>query len=86
MLASAADAAGRVHARRPRVAVLLTGDELIEPGEPMRPGAIRNSNAYAVPPLAATAGAEVSLVEHVGDDRAATRAAVERRSTRDRRR
>lgn len=32
--------------RRPRVAVLATGDELIAVEEPLRPGKIRNSNAY----------------------------------------
>lgn len=33
--------------RRPRVAVLATGDELIPAEEPLRPGKIRNSNSYA---------------------------------------
>jgi putative molybdopterin biosynthesis protein len=32
-------------ARRPRVAILSTGDELIAPGSPMRPGLIYDSNA-----------------------------------------
>ncbi|MGH2955323.1 MAG: molybdopterin molybdotransferase MoeA, partial [Solirubrobacterales bacterium] len=59
-------------ARRPRVSVLTTGDELQPPGEPLRPGAIRNSNAHAVPPLVVRAGAEVAAVETVGDERAAT--------------
>jgi putative molybdopterin biosynthesis protein len=31
--------------RQPRVAILSTGDEIIEPGEPMRPGLVYDSNA-----------------------------------------
>ena len=34
--------------RKPLVAFLVTGDELIEPGEPLTPGKIRNSNTYSV--------------------------------------
>jgi molybdopterin molybdotransferase len=65
-------------ARRPRVHVLTTGDELQPPGEPLRPGAIRNSNAHSVPPLAELAGAELAAVEMVADDPEATRGALER--------
>ena len=32
--------------RRPRVAILATGDELVDVGEPITPGKIRNSNEY----------------------------------------
>ena len=65
-------------ARRPSLAMLVTGDELVEPGRPLGPGQIRNSNAYAVPPLALDAGAEMVDVGMAGDDRDATRAALER--------
>lgn len=64
--------------RRPRVAVLCTGDELLAPDEPMRPGGVRNSNAFTLPALARRAGGQVELVERVPDDPAATRAALER--------
>ncbi len=63
--------------RRPRVAVLTSGDELLEPGDAMRPGAVRNSNAYSVPALAEVAGAEATVAGPAPDDPAATRAAIE---------
>lgn len=65
-------------ARRPRVSILLTGDELVEPDRELRPGQIHDSNAYAVPPLARELGAEVESVEVIGDDRGTTRSAIER--------
>lgn len=34
--------------RRPRVAILATGDELVEPGKALGPGQIHSSNAYAI--------------------------------------
>lgn len=64
-------------ARAPRLALLATGDELIEPGEPARPGAVRNTNAYALPALARDAGAEVIGVAAVGDEAGQTRASIE---------
>ncbi len=45
--------------RKPLVAFLVTGDELIEPGEPLTPGKIRNSNTYSVFGLLEQYGAEV---------------------------
>ncbi len=63
--------------RRTRVAVLVTGDELVEPGEPMGPGAVGNSNAYSVAAQAAEAGAEVLLTATVPDDYEATVAAIQ---------
>jgi molybdopterin molybdotransferase len=34
--------------RKPTAALLLTGNELLEPGEPAQPGAVRNSNGYTL--------------------------------------
>ena len=61
---------------RPRVTVLTTGDELQEPGEPLRPGAIRNSNAHSVAALVERAGAELLGAEIVADDAEATTEAM----------
>jgi molybdopterin molybdotransferase len=60
---------------RPRVAVLVTGDELVEPGKPLGPGQIRNSNATALVAQAERAGAEVVSSEVVPDDLERTAAA-----------
>ena len=61
--------------RRPRVAVLCTGDELVEAGAPLGPGQIHDSNRVMLAALAAQAGAEVVTAARVPDDRAATEAA-----------
>ena len=45
-------------ARRPRVAILSTGDELVDLGEPLGPGQIVNSNAYTLAAAVEEAGAE----------------------------
>ena len=60
---------------RPRVTVLVTGDELVEPGQPLGPGQIRDSNAYALAAQAVRAGAHVVGRRIVRDDRDATEAA-----------
>ncbi|MGZ3621551.1 MAG: molybdopterin molybdotransferase MoeA [Ktedonobacteraceae bacterium] len=44
--------------RRPRVAILGTGDEVIDVHEPLRPGKIRNSNSYLLEAAVRQAGAE----------------------------
>jgi molybdopterin molybdotransferase len=59
----------------PRVAVLVTGDELVEPGEPLGPGQIRDSNAYALVAQAVRAGARIVERRIVRDDREGTEAA-----------
>jgi len=62
--------------RRPRVAVFSTGDELMMPGEPLRPGAIYNSNRFMLRGLLQAAGCEVSDLGIVPDRLEATRAAL----------
>ncbi|MBI3360339.1 MAG: molybdopterin molybdotransferase MoeA [Chloroflexi bacterium] len=42
--------------RKPRVAILSTGDELVEIAEPLAPGKIRDSNSYALAALVQTYG------------------------------
>jgi molybdopterin molybdotransferase len=64
--------------RRPGVCVLTTGDELREPGEPLGPGGVRNSNAHSVSALVVRAGGEVGRVETVPDEPTATLRAIER--------
>lgn len=67
-VAASTGAAGLSCARPPRVAIVVTGDELVEPGAPLRPGEIRNTNGYAVPAQVAGAGGNILSVETVGDD------------------
>jgi molybdopterin molybdotransferase len=62
--------------RRPRVAVLTSGDELLAPGEAMRPGAVRDSSRHTVPALVERAGAELVGVDTAPDDPAAIRSAL----------
>lgn len=53
--------------RRPRVAILGTGDELRDIGEPARPGSIVNSNAYALAAQVLEAGGEPWVLPPAGD-------------------
>jgi molybdopterin molybdotransferase len=65
-------------AARPRFALLVTGDELAEPGEPLGPGRIYSSNTWALAGQARAAGAEAGLIETVADTAPDTRSALER--------
>ena len=57
--------------RRPVVAVLSTGDELIEPDQPLRPGAIRDSNRSTLLASIREAGGVPLSLGTVRDDEAA---------------
>lgn len=70
--AVAAGAGELAVAAQPRVAVLSTGDELREPGAPLGPGQIHNSNGPMLAALAQRAGARVTVVSRLPDQRAAT--------------
>jgi molybdopterin molybdotransferase len=73
-------ALGRVDvacAKRPRVAIVATGDELVPAGQPLGPGQIHDSNAAALGALARRAGAEVIATHDAADDLAATVAALD---------
>lgn len=61
----------------PRVAVLSTGDELLDPAEPLRPGAVRDSNLGMLAGLCAAAGAEVAIAERLPDDARRVAARIE---------
>lgn len=63
---------------RPRVAVVPTGDELVEPQVVPGPGQIRNSNAVMLQALAGSAGAEVCSFPIAPDERTGLRSALER--------
>jgi molybdopterin molybdotransferase len=80
---AAAVGAGRLQVlRRPRVALLSSGDELAMPGdtppEALPPGAIYNSNRFTLRGLLQAAGCEVTDLGIVPDQLEATRAALRR--------
>jgi molybdopterin molybdotransferase len=60
--------------RRPVVAVLSTGDEVVEVGSELRPGQIRNSNSYTLAAMVARAGGEPLVVGIARDSLAELRA------------
>ncbi len=63
--------------RRPRVALLSTGDELIEAGGEVGPGQIHDSNRWALLAALAEAGAQVELLGIAPDEPDALRRLVE---------
>ena len=64
--------------RKPRVLILTTGSELVQPGQPLGPGQIYESIAIALEALVHRAGGEVCRKEHIPDDPYATQKALQR--------
>ncbi|MFM0163164.1 molybdopterin molybdotransferase MoeA [Paraburkholderia sediminicola] len=62
--------------RRVKVAVFFTGDELTMPGEPLKPGAIYNSNRFTLRGLLENLGCDVTDYGIVPDKLDATRATL----------
>lgn len=63
--------------RRLRVAVLASGDELVEPGKPLAPGQIYNANRYTLHGLLSGLNIEVRHYPPIPDDLAATETALQ---------
>jgi molybdopterin molybdotransferase len=62
---------------RPRVAILPTGDELVELDAPIEPYQIRNSNSYSLAAQVRSAGGDARRLPVVQDERAHVRASIE---------
>ena len=63
--------------RRPRVAILATGDEISMPGEPVSAGGIVSSNAHALAALVRARGGDPVLLPVAADDRKALAALID---------
>lgn len=64
--------------QRPTVGLLSTGSELKEPGEPLQPGEIHESNRWMLAELTRQAGGVPAIDSIVRDDPESTRAALRR--------
>ena len=62
--------------RRPRIAILATGDEIVLPGEPLAPGSIVSSNAHALAALVQSAGGDPVVMPIARDSIVAMTAAA----------
>ncbi|HVC61814.1 MAG TPA: gephyrin-like molybdotransferase Glp [Acetobacteraceae bacterium] len=63
--------------RRPRVAILATGDEIAMPGEPIPPGGIVSSNSHALAALVRAAGGLPTVLPIAADTSEAVAAVVD---------
>src|SRR4051812_43036334 len=65
-------------ARRPRVAIISTGDELVQPGQPLRPAAIYDTNGAIVTAAISENGGEAKFLGAIPDDEVQLEAAMRR--------
>jgi molybdopterin molybdotransferase len=77
-LLAAADLARIPVVRRPKLAVISTGDEIVEPGERKAAGQIRNSNGPALLAMALRAGADAKYLGIARDRSSSLRAKLAR--------
>lgn len=77
-LAAAGDHPWLTVHRRPRVAILATGDEIALPGEPVPPGGIVSSNAHALAALVRAAGGDPTVLPIAQDTLASMAEAADR--------
>ncbi|HWB92354.1 MAG TPA: molybdopterin molybdotransferase MoeA, partial [Puia sp.] len=63
-------------ARRPRIALLTTGNEVVPPGEPIGPVQIRNSNRWLLESALKKSGAGLAACVHAPDDPAILRSEI----------
>lgn len=64
--------------RRPRVVILVTGDELVPPGQPLQPGQIHDANSFGLAAAVQETGAQPIRLPRAADDEAALQALVVR--------
>ncbi len=65
-------------AKKPRVGILSSGDEVVAPGNPVHPGQVRDVNTYTLKALVAEHGGEPVLYGIIPDQEAEIRAAAQR--------
>jgi molybdopterin molybdotransferase len=62
--------------RRPKVAIIVTGNELVSPGQSLKSGQIYESNSYGLSAALKTLGCHVVLIQQVNDSLAETQDAL----------
>lgn len=64
--------------RKPRIAIIATGDELVMPGQPVGPDSIVCSNPFGIAAMANAAGGEARFIGIAGDTKDSLRAAIQK--------